>query len=106
MSEQKDTIAEGIKSGEIYAMKCEELKNSPCNLKYCTDREECETLQEHIVSIDEMEQIILDLYCGFCESDSWLFTGITKDGVMITATTSKEYAEELNTLIDNARKKK
>lgn len=26
MNKQKDTIAEGIKSGRIYAMKCEELK--------------------------------------------------------------------------------
>lgn len=51
-----------------------------------------------------MEQILLDLHCGFCESDAWLFTGITKDGVMITATTSKEYAEKLNTLIDESRK--
>ena len=53
-----------------------------------------------------MEDLIRDMHCGFCESDNWLFIGITRDGIMITATTTKDYAEKLNKLIDKKRKEK
>ena len=104
--EKKDPIMEGIKSGRIYGMKCESLKESFNNLKFCPDREECSVLAEHLEWINEMEDLIRDMHCGFCESDNWLFIGITRDGIMITATTTKDYAEKLNKLIDKKRKEK
>jgi len=104
MVDKKDPIADGIKTGRIYGMKCEALKTSPSNLKYCPDREECKVLSEHMEWVNEMEEILRELNCGFCESKLWYFVGITKDGTMVTATTTEEYAKELNILIDKTRK--
>ena len=95
---------EGIESGRIYGMKCEPLKDSPNNLKYCPDREECTVLAEHMTWVNEMEDTIRELTCTFCESDLWYFVGITKDGTMVIATTSEEYAKKINALIDKKRK--
>jgi len=106
MTEKKDPIYEDIESGRIYGMKCEALKNAPDNLKYCPNREECELLSQHMEWVNEMEDMLRDLHCGFCESNLWLFIGITKDGTMVTATTTEEYAKKLNTLMDEKRKEK
>jgi len=98
--EKKDPIIEGIKTGRIYGMKCEPLKDNFNNIKFCPDREECSILAEHMTWINEMEDILRDLHCGFCKSESWIFVGITKDGTMVTATTSEKHAKEINKLID------
>ena len=101
--EKKDPIIEGIQTGRIYGMKCEPLKENYQNLSNCPDRETCEQLSEHMSWINEMEDIIRDLHCGFCESVSWLFVGITKDGTMVRATTTKEHAQKINNLIGNKK---
>lgn len=100
---KKDPIIEGLESGRIYGLKCEALKTSPNNLRFCPDREICEVLSEYMEDISDMEKIIEGLYCYFCESKYWIFTGITEDGVLINATCSKVFAEGLNRTIDEKR---
>lgn len=103
MEKNKDPIMEGIESGRIYGMKCASLKDSFDNLKFCPEREECIVLAEHMVCVNEMEDLVRDMYCSFCKSEAWLFIGITKDGIMVTATTSEEHAKKINNLIENKR---
>jgi hypothetical protein len=100
---KKDPIIEGIESGRIYGMKCEPLKDNFENLKNCPDREECEVLSNHLTWINEMEDIVRDLHCGFCESPSWIFVGITKDGTMVRATMTEKHAKKINELIETKR---
>lgn len=104
MAEKEDPIMKGIKNGEIYGMTCEPLKDSMDNLRFCPIREECQYLQERMSWINEMENLIVDLHCGFCQNEKWLFVGITKHGTRITATMDEEYAKKLNKEMEITRK--
>lgn len=91
-----DPIIKGIKEGKIYSGGCQPLQSAPNNLKFCPYRETCAVLQDYMKWVNEMEMLIWDMHCGFCESDEWIFIGMTEQGTLVTATMNEEMGKKVN----------